>query len=855
MNVIEQNVNMINQITSIEEVENAPEQKEEIKGMMTLTERVDMKALRIIRDNFEEIFNRLGKNIKIQGKDLTYKQVKDYKQAYTVINEFYKAKEKSEQVKYKFSGRITYGRRFHASPSLQECPRPIRHAISKDIYYDLDIKNAHPLFLLQKCYSYGFSHPVLKEYVEGDREGFLKTLFGLKVKKIEEESNGEIRWIDHTISSRDDAKAYFLQILNGGGNGKTGNIELDQFYNRQREFLRFFFNRPEHDKYRLRSINAQKNKKWDNKEGSALNYYLCEIENIVLTHMEHILQNEKVDYGTLCYDGLMIYRDCVKDIATLIKKIQVYISEKMGFQINLSVKDMDEGVDLSGLSIKEDVDMTEEGLAKYMLEALKEDIKYSKKKRTLYKYNEKTALWEEFELDCFKTILSSILIPHIKEDPDDERIGKGIEMIKGNTKQNNIIQQMTPYIKMMNDDLLIDDKFDAGNGLFPIADQMVMDFKTLTIRQRLRSDYFTRTTNRKYNQNYNKEFVEKYYHDVLVKRKDSEEKVDDSTFCEECKTTGKICPSKEYVECLCSTFACIMTGEMNQSMKKFVNLVGEKGDNGKSLFIELHQSILESFSGSVSNRVIVEQKNKSGHDAELFGLVDKWMMSLSETSQNASYDEVRLKQLTGYDAIPLRDAGGNSKSMIEVKFRAVPVAGTNEICKFKTTAFMNRLMCFAFVNIFKVDTTFRTKVISMMDEFFSHLCNYAFQFYKNGRTFPIAKEVQVETNRIKKEQDPILLWLDSQEMFEVENGHISHQDDKENHRITKEKMYESYRLFCDEDEHKSLGKTNFHKMFQQTFKLSTSKVNVKINNAGDKKQIDCYTGFIIKENFNMFEYN
>lgn len=832
---------------------------EEFKGSMSLDELVDMNALRIIRDNFQDLWNRvLNKKMKIQVKGGAYKIVKDYKKAYTTINEFYKAKLKTTVVKYKFSAKTTYGRRFHCSPSLQECPRPIRHTVAKDIYYDVDIKNAHPVFLLHLCRSYGFSHPILEQYVEGDREGFLQTLFGMEITKVEYDEKEEVSFVKHIISNRDEAKQYFLQCLNGGGNNKTANPTMNAFFTRQQEFLQKFFTRKENDKYRLRAIEAVKKKKWDNKEGSALNYYLCEVENNVLAQIEKCLQEEGVKYGTLCYDGLMVYKESVKDIHSLLQKIQKTVSDKMGFPITLTVKEMDEGLDLTGLLPREDVNMTDEGLAKYMLDEIKDDIKYSKKKKNLYRFNEQTALWEDFELDCFKTIISSTLIPIIKNHPDEEEVEDYIELVQSNTKQNNIISQMKSYIMMMNDDELIENKFDAGNGFFPIANNQVIDFRTLTVRPRVREDYFTRTTQRKYmgqgDARYENDYVKKYFHDVLVKipnddDKKGDEKIDDSHFCQSCRENNYICPSKAYQECLIQTFACIMTGEMNLSMKKFINLIGE-GNNGKSLFLELIQKILEKFCGSVGNRVIVEQKNKSGHDAELFGLADKWMMSLSETDAKSSYDEVRLKQITGGDPVPLRDAGGNSKSMIEVRFKAVPVCSTNEVCKFKSPAFMNRLMCFAFHFRFAQDTKFRDELLSRVDEFFSFLCGYAQQYYHNKQTFPIAEEVVSYTNAIKKEQDPLLLWLDNPEILEKdEKGKPVRGEDIYEHRIPKEKMYGAYKQFCEQNNHKALGTTSFHKDFQKHFKVSTSKVMVAVYET--EKQKECYTGFRIPDGFDI----
>lgn len=324
-----------------------------------MVEKVDMRALQVIHDNFVEVFERMGKKIKFQSKeDGVYRYVTDLKQAETLIESFLLAKKKTNIVNYKFTGKIDYGRRFHCSPSLQECPRPIRHAISKDIYYDIDIKNAHPVFLYNLCEKMDFPHPILKTYVQGDREGFLKTLYGLKFSRKVEESDDTITMEEVEVSGRDDAKALFLSILNGGGSGKTGNESMDDFYKQQQLFLKTFYDLPDNDKYKKRAEKAYKSsgKQWDNRKGSALNYYLCEVENIVLTAMEEFLVSQKVGYGTLCYDGLMIYRKDVKDLPLLLEGMEAFVTDKIGFPITITSKEMEEDVDLTGLRVKDDDD-------------------------------------------------------------------------------------------------------------------------------------------------------------------------------------------------------------------------------------------------------------------------------------------------------------------------------------------------------------------------------------------------------------------------------------------------------------------------------------------------------------------
>lgn len=330
-----------------------------------LYEEVDLKALRLIRDNFEEVYNRLGGSLKMQDEKGKYRQVDDLKQAFTIINEFYRSKCATTEVRYEYTNGISYGRRFRKSPSLQECPRPFRHAIAKEIYYDIDIKNAHPTFLLEYCKKIEFSHPVLEQYVCGDREEFLLAL----VK-------------EGCVATREDAKKEFLKVLNGGS---TASKVLAEFYAVQQQFLTLFYFAEENLKYKTRANKMIDQKKWDNRMGSSLNYYLCEQEDIVLSHMEDFLQKKNVQVGTLCFDGLMVYRRDVSDVVQLIEEMTTYLSTKMGYRIQVSVKEMDEAVDLSGLKQKPN---RQEEILKDLLEAIREEgiLTHHTISKLFYKY-------------------------------------------------------------------------------------------------------------------------------------------------------------------------------------------------------------------------------------------------------------------------------------------------------------------------------------------------------------------------------------------------------------------------------------------------------------------------------------
>lgn len=356
--------------TPILEVE--PSNNNNFKPAFELEEMVDLKSLRIIRDNFEIVFNeKLGGQLKVYNQYTgEYEITTDYKTAFTQVNNLYKSKVISLLVQYGYSKKLTYGRRYHLVPSLQECPRPIRHTISKNIYYDIDIKNAHPLFCYQYCRNIGFKHRQLKEYVCGDREGFLKSLIGTQIGK-------------KLIENRDDAKAYFLKILNGGGSPNINNEFLKSFYIRHQEFLKLFYNNKNNIKYKSRAINSYEkrekegNIKFDNKMGSSLNYYLAEIENIILEKIEQYLQMNNIKYGTLCFDGLMVYKDSIKDLDLFILELNNFLKIAMGYNIPIMEKPMDEDIDLSGLNIVENY---EEECKLLSYNNIKKDFEFSKER-------------------------------------------------------------------------------------------------------------------------------------------------------------------------------------------------------------------------------------------------------------------------------------------------------------------------------------------------------------------------------------------------------------------------------------------------------------------------------------------
>lgn len=752
--------------------------------VLELTEKVNLPALRIIRDNFEEVFKRMGGKMKLfNEKTHEYEICADYSQAHTIINELYNSKKDTSKVKYHYTARVDYGRRF-APKSLQGIAREIRHAIAKDIYTDIDIKNAHPCIQDRKCMEMEFKHEPLSNYIS-NRDEVLKERIGKEMKMwVWDDTTKTKGHHEKIVAKKDDVKQGFLTLLNGGANRFQNDAFADQFEQRQKEFVKEFCNYrkyPDHNKYVMRSKH-----KTYNQEGSALNHYFCDVEDKLLHHIENCLQDRDIQYGTLCFDGLQSYTDTItNDIKTVLTEIEQSLNTSFNYPFKLVEKPMDEGVSLVGLVEKPDLKVSDVDYAIYILDKLKDDIKFHTKLNQMYKWNSNVALWRPMKIENMISFIPDILIPHINTSPDPDQVQKEMSQIHSSSKQKSILYQLKNRIEMREDDDFIQNNFDVKKGLIPIKDNKTIDMRTCEVRQRVREDYFTKTTDREFKPNYNKAKIIEYYESILTNH------------------LTKTKPSQEYRECFEKVIAYSMTGENN--LKKFMNLIGN-GDNGKSVFIELHQEIFNGFSTQGNKRTFISQKNQSNHDAEIMGLINSRFVSLTELKKKESFNEELIKAISGGDTQNVRGCG--SRDTITVLFSCVLWIATNELAKFENEQFKNRLLCIDFSNKFEKNPKYVEELKEMYDDFFTHLCLSAQKYYENGRSITFCPEIEDYTNKMKNSQNSFLNWLTSQDVFE---------NNEDGDEIDRDLIREHYSQFCRDNEVAKI--TNFYKAFEEHFKV------------------------------------
>lgn len=486
---------------------------------------------------------------------------------------------------------------------------------------------------------------------------------------------------------------------------------------------------------------------------------------------------------------------------------------KKGYGFPLIHKWLEEdGVDWKDIFCKKPLlKTTEEDFSEYIIEALEGEYLYDEIQKTLWLFNKEKALWVQRDLDHIMTLISPILIPIIKSHPIPRKSVKSIkkddtpEVVKSKfetqkqafideTKsysfQNKVSKLCMAKFKVQHSSVFIMQNFDNKIGIVPIMNNKVINLSTGEVRDRLKTDYFTKIIDRK------------------IVSVSAEERLWIYELFESFLTNSisKIKPNKKHTESLIYSIAYSLTGENN--LKTIVNLIGLP-DGGKSFFLFICSLIFGNFSGVGNKRVFVESKNESSHDTELFGLLGKRMCSISETKQGQKANEPFLKGCSGNDTMSIRKA--YSSENISILLQCILWIATNHPLQTTDVALMRRLVCFNFCNKFQDNPLIKEKILSMADQLFTIICEYAKKYYDNGKKFDIADEVKDYTKYLCDQQNTIKLWITTDKTYE-------YTENKDN-VVERSETYTEYRSFMEGTQMTQLGKIEFYKEFEKHFNL------------------------------------
>lgn len=227
---------------------------------------------------------------------------------------------------YKFSkSSKTYGRLFAQNASLQGLPREMRNSLSNGLYYDIDMKNAHPSLLSQYCYFNNINCECLNNYVE-NRDNILET----------------IRYKDGVeIFNRDEAKQMILTIMNGG------ECYIDN------EFITNFKKEIKQIHKQICILNPEefkkiKTRKDYNADGTMMNVLLCKLEHLVLMNSVLYMKSQGFNVDVLVFDGFMVRKDENKPVTDeVLQSLSTHIKTKTNYNITFVEKSLESVIDLS----------------------------------------------------------------------------------------------------------------------------------------------------------------------------------------------------------------------------------------------------------------------------------------------------------------------------------------------------------------------------------------------------------------------------------------------------------------------------------------------------------------------------
>lgn len=335
----------------------------ELEGY-TYTEYINRADAYKLVQNWPDIFKGLPK----KRQDKIRSSIDNGQDPILHLKKIIKNKGDIIHTKYNFSKNLgTYGRLFPQNTSLASMPREIRNCLANEKYYDIDMKNAHPVLLSQYCKKNNIRCDVLDEYVK-NRDTILN--------EICKDSN-----IEH-----DEAKQTFLSILNGG---KGGGWQIPKYkgtfiYNFKQEI------KSVHDS--ICRINTDEYKKVArrkdfNKEGTMMNIILCKLEHMILMNAVMFMTERGYNVDVLVFDGFMVRK--IKEITPeILIQLQKYIKEKTDYDIEFVEKTMENKIDLNKYPDPLDED--------------KPEVTYYKDK-------------EEFELDHIKIMHPSMFLSFMKD--------------------------------------------------------------------------------------------------------------------------------------------------------------------------------------------------------------------------------------------------------------------------------------------------------------------------------------------------------------------------------------------------------------------------------------------------------
>jgi phage/plasmid-associated DNA primase len=694
---------------------------------LVFDEDIDMNSLRIILDNFDVLFCK-GKieGVHINGK---HEKETDKTKCFDMLKSLYVSRRESNKGQVGFKNNKNIGRYFGQN-SIQFLPRNIRHALCKDLYYDIDIVNCQASVMLNIMKQYDIDHKNFLYYIN-NRDECLKF------------------FMDNLSLNRDDAKNIFIVVMNGGKRTEAWFKKNYPAFDIKKypawlkglhsEVVLFYdtLTQVEDDEeihrvitlvQDISSAKEAKGTKIYSDVGSFVSFYCQTQECKIISTAIKFFKSKGCHVSTPFFDGVHIYKDTFPG-EELLREAEKVIKDKLGFEITFKIKPMDEGLNLDGLSVKEENnalyssnskkfnysqligEFTHYNIAKIFSENYSDNYIYCDKQWfernefNIWKNRDEEPLslrknihnFFETKLKEYKTIIKAKKEKAEKseetkqkkakkgKDEGEKVLDKCILSLGNSSFKDGIIKELKIFfnkpeiLEKMDQNIHI---FPFENGCIDLADPK-LPFRKIKI-----DDYVSITCG------YN-------YSDVC----------DTETKTQIMKTFREMFLTEEdtnfALTCISSCFRGV------NFFEKFFNFVGS-GRNGKSLFFDACERVFGNFFGIIPIEWFYTYscKDSSRGSAEMDKIVHSRVFYCTEGENNNGEKLAldKIKRITGGDKISYRKVYGRKQINFTPKgtlfFNTNKIPEVNEKNK-EEIAFVERFVVHKFPYTFKtgVDET------------------------------------------------------------------------------------------------------------------------------------------------------
>ena len=745
---------------------------------------VNARACEYIRDHWESL--ELGKMY--DSNRPTGQKLVDVKEEPTLLMNFFNGFKRIQGTNQ--ARRIDSYKQTKRNPrrmqttglSLQGISRTIRHMLCKESMFDLDIANAHPVMLANWCKNKGISCEHLLEFNKNRLDRF-----------------GEIQ--DTMEWTKDEAKAYVLSLTNGGGSNPSILAQLKdlEWFNPFWQELKTI---QDHVMLRypdlVKEAYKAKGKDYFNIPGVVISYLLTNMENQVLQAMVKHCMKSKVNISCLIYDGFMVYKESVGSLDKLCRDLEEAVKSTTGHTVSIVPKEMKDGLEIPDSYMDSEQSRVEkkrlkeeeqkiEKEYKQQQKALKKEAKeqdekesdfdmserflsefqgkimYNANRLHGYFYNDITRLWTKFS--NFESLQEEILrVTEVIATKDLRNVG---HMVK--TRLMNRMDDLT--------------MFDMVPGIVSLKDGMVFDMILGGERPRVKEDYCSFFINYHYVPGYDKAWVENYIGELVGQ---------DPALIQ------------QLLELVGYTFSA------ENSLKYIMFLIGS-GDNGKSLFIEMIQTIMGEYQTVANDKIIKKPRfDNNTHEAHFFALLNKRGMFSTELHEKDELNSQSLKRVSGNDAMSIRNSGG--QDTISVTLKAVGWIATNVMSQIDDPVIKGRMACIHFPNKFERNANKADEIKSHAQDLFCAFMEGGSRFYQRNKKIELLDQIKNYTKLIHDKLDAFVQFFNDTE-FEKDEMVKEYCKD----------LYESYTDYAKQSGMTIDGKETFYKKVEDKFEITKSR--------------------------------